>query len=105
MQTEYQLRRKIETDLSTAAHICMMIEVNQTSDERRAATTVHNNERGFSQADAPYLQPIAAKLWAGTDPNALTGAEKAILMAYTAKYAAQYIEFSTYYYDLSHAAR
>lgn len=101
MQTEYQLRREIETNIYTAANVCRMIEVNQTSDERRSAETVHLNERGFSQADAPYLQPIANKLWNGTDPRDLSGGEKAILMSYTAKYARQYLAFQKYYYNIN----
>jgi len=95
------LRRDIETNLDTAAKVCRMIEVNQTRDERRTATTIHDNDQGFSQADAPYLQPIADKLWTGMDPRDLAGQEKVILKAYTAKYAAQYLEFSRYYYRLN----
>ena len=101
MQTEYQLRQRIQNDLTEAAHICMMIELNQTSGERKAAQTVHLNERGFSQSDAPYLQPIADRLWAGTDPRDLSGAEQAILKSYTSKYAAQYLAFAAYYYNLN----
>ena len=101
MQTVRQLRHEIETNLTTAARVCRMIEVNQTSDERRRAVTIHDNEQGFSQADAPYLQPIAAKLWDGIDPQALTGAEQAILKAYTAKYAGQFLDHSNRAYALN----
>lgn len=101
MQTVNQLRHEIETNLTTAARVCRMIEVNQTVDERRQAVTIHDNERGFSQTDAPYLQPIADKLWNGTDPSDLSGAEQAILKSYAAKYAGQFIEHSNRAYALN----
>ena len=83
-----EFRKHIESNREEARGVVQMIFLGQTRDEVRTATTVHDNKVGLTQCDAPFLTPIAEKLWRGGE---LTPMEQLQATVRAPKYAAQYL--------------
>ena len=81
-----QMRNDIRNKQGVAQNVAMDMWLAQTLEERRTATTIDDNDRGFNQADAPLLTPLAAKLWSGGE---LTREEDLTVRVHCVKYAAQ----------------
>lgn len=86
-------RRHIEHNAEEARDVVMMLWINQTPDERRKGVTIHDNDRGYNQDDAPVLTPIARKLWRLEE---LTPLEDLVCQAHAGKYARQYLHYCVY---------
>jgi len=78
----------LKANQDEALDAVMMIYLGQTTDERRTATTIYDNNVGYDQADAPILTPIAKRYWTGEQ---LTQRERLQAATRAPKYAGQYL--------------